>query len=83
MQPRHADAVPEREALGALAQRGDFGDDLMAGDDRQLPRLKLSLDQVQVRPAHATGPDTQEQLPWPRLRGGNVGQLQGVALHRS
>ena len=67
-EPRHADALAEREAADALADRRDAADDLVPRHDRQLGVLQLAIDDVQVGAADAAGGDLDQQLPRPRLR---------------
>ncbi len=76
VQPRHADRIPNREPLDALAEPLDRADDLVAGDDRQLVRGKIAFDDMQVRVADRARANPDEQLARPRLRVRQVTQAQ-------
>ena len=52
----------------------------MAGDERQLRARQLAVDDVQVGPADAAREDAQQHLARPRLRHGQVAQLERLAL---
>jgi hypothetical protein len=54
VQPRHPDPVAERECIAAPAERVDAADHLMAGHDREVWEVEITLDHVQVGAAAAT-----------------------------
>jgi hypothetical protein len=53
-QPRHPDALAQRETEYALAERGHAPDDLVAWHDRQLGVFQIPVDDVQIGAADAT-----------------------------
>src|SRR5690606_38818055 len=67
-EPRDADALAEREARDAGAERVHTADDLVAGNDRPLRMLEVTVRDVEVGAAHATGRDLDPHLACCRLR---------------
>src|SRR5262245_6665899 len=76
-QPGHADALADPEAVDAVAERGHRADDLMAGDERQLRPAQFTIDDVEVRAAHAAGADLDQQLS-----SGRIAQRQRAPFER-
>lgn len=69
-EPRHADAVSQRQARDAIAQHRDRTDDLVAGHDRIVNVGQLVVDDMQIGAADAAGTDLDQHLsrPWRRHR---------------
>src|SRR3972149_2534639 len=62
-EPGHAEALPGREAPFTRPPCFDHADDLVAGHHGPAQVGKLSVDDVQVRAAHAAGQDAKQHLP--------------------
>ena len=78
-EPGHADARADGEVADAFAQRLDAADDLVTGHDRIARLRQFAIGDVQVRAAHATGKNTNQDLTGTGLRLWPVGEAQGQA----
>src|SRR5438128_4925452 len=75
-QPRHADPSANPRLGHALARLDHLGNDLMAGDDRELGLCQLAVDNVKVGPADAARVDLEQNLAWTWFRDGDLRQAQ-------
>jgi len=66
-EPRHADAITGGEALHAAARADDAADDLVPGNDGQLDRREVAVDDVQIAVAHARRRGADQHLAAVRL----------------
>lgn len=82
-QPRHPDAVSRLEAPGARSQRFHDAYDLVPGNDAAMLWRKVTLGQVEVRPADTAGDDSHEDLARGRNRLRLIDRAQWVALDRA
>ena len=55
----------------------------MTGDDARAPQLEVTLDDVEVRPAHAAGAHPHEDLVFAGLGHGHVAHLERMLLDGS
>ncbi len=78
-EPGNADPLAQFEAADAFAQRIDAADNLVTRDDRQRHLRQFAIHHVQVGAAHAAGQHFYPQLTGPRLRLGQLAQLQRLA----
>src|SRR6185437_9565773 len=61
-QPRHADAVPDPEAIG-VASRFDYGaDDLVTRHEMRFRIGQLAIDDMQIGTAHGACPHADDEL---------------------
>jgi len=67
-QPRHADAVTQGEASRSRAESLDNADDLMTRDDPRTVDRQITLDDVEIRPAHPAGAHPHQRLTRTRSR---------------
>ena len=67
-EPRHADPVADRKAVGRFALLDDRADDLVPGNERQFRIGELAVDDMQIGPAHRTGPHRDQHLTRSRTR---------------
>jgi hypothetical protein len=81
-QPGDADAVPGQETVCTLSELDDLADYLVPGDHPGVPRLQLTLSQVQVRAADSAGPDPDQHLAPGRNRHGTLDQGQWGLIDR-
>ena len=91
-QPGDTDPVA-RAPLGHVGADGnDSAHDLMAGCDGEPPRLQVTLDELEIGPAHGAGPNLDDDLPrsgaWRRSFGpaqrplfDRSGVFEDLALH--
>src|SRR5262249_47533570 len=75
-EPRHADAIAASEPGDSRAELADRADDLVPGYERELRLRELSVDDVQVGPAHRASLDGDLDLT-----GAGLGYLQ-IAHHQ-
>jgi hypothetical protein len=58
--------LSELQPLGTFAELHHFADDFVARHQRQLGRIELTVEDVQIRPTHAAGAYPQQYLPGAR-----------------
>src|SRR4029453_7951131 len=75
-QPRHAHPVAGHGRLDLRAALRDFGNDLVAQDERKLWIGKLAVQDVEIRTADGAGPGPKEDLPRSGLGPGNLGRTE-------
>jgi hypothetical protein len=78
-QPRHADAIANRERLDRITASDDPPDDLVPEDERQLRTRQLAVEDVQVGAADATGADLDQEIVRARRRPLQFAQLQRLS----
>src|SRR5262249_56157263 len=61
-EPRHADALADRQARYAGTRRRNASDDLVAGNERQLRMRQLAVDHVKIGAADTAGVDLEKKV---------------------
>jgi hypothetical protein len=86
-EPRHADPIANGETLDARRDRRHPTHDLVARHERQLRLAELAVDDVEIRPTHATRVDAHQHLAVARTRRRDLGLSERSArrlqLHRT
>jgi aminopeptidase N len=76
-EPRHADALAEREARDACTQRRDLADDLVTRHDRRLGMRQLTAIHVQIGAAQAASGDRDQDFARSRFCTGRSRMTRG------
>ena len=86
-EPRHTDALAEREAGHARSDRRDTADDFMSRHDRKLRVRQVAVDHVQIGTAHPASGDLYQDFAAGRLRDRPLAQnqrrLRPIQNHRA
>jgi len=82
MEPGHADARADFEAMRVDAVLFHHADHLMARNHRRFEHRQFAFDHVQIGAADAAGVDLDQHFAGPRLGRGNVGVDQRIGLNR-
>ena len=75
-EPRHTDALAEREAGHARSDRRDTADNFVSRDDRQLRVRQVAVDHMQIGAAHPASGDLDQDFAAGRLRDRPLAQNQ-------
>ena len=83
MEPGDTDPLALRAIAHRRTERFDGPDHLMARDDRRAQRLEITLDDVKIGPANATGVNLDQDFIRRGLRDRHIGKSQRMRLNGS